>query len=130
MIQATYKGEVEWNNTRGIILALAFSGFYGVQGVGDLLNLAPYEQSTNPGGILDPSLAYNSLLTEPPSNVGPFNENIQGYYTQVNPNAVPTLLNTGLQVFAPGGGELNTNQAYPAAMLAGTVKIIVFVPLQ
>jgi|WetSurMetagenome_2_1015567.scaffolds.fasta_scaffold112313_2 hypothetical protein len=130
MIQASYAGEVEYNNTKGILLKLAFTKFYGVNGVGDLLNLAPYESEQNPNGILDPKLAYNTIIGEPPEKIGVFNEDLGGYYIQLTPNANPTLVNLGVRVFAPGGAELNTNQAYPAAMLNGSATLEVFLPLQ
>ena len=129
-VQASYAGEVEYNNTKGILLKLAFTLFYGANGVGDLLNLAPYESEQNPTGIKDPLLAYNTIIGEPPNNIGLFNENLGGWYIQLAPNAAPTLANLGVRVFAPGGAELNTNQAYPAAMLNGSATLQVFLPLQ
>jgi hypothetical protein len=132
MIQATYNGEVEHNNTKGLLFSLAFSGFYGVQGVGDLVNLAPYEQSENNGGVLDPTGSYNLILNEPPINVGVFAEiKTGGYQFALAPNAVPTLTNLGILIYAPGGAELNTNEAYAGALPAGaSITLMVFVPLQ
>lgn len=130
MIQATYAGSTEHDNTKGLLFKLAFSGNYGVNGVGDLVNLAPYEQSSNPNGILDPNVNYDLILVEPPQNVGVFNEALGGSYTQLQPNANPTLANLGVRMFEPGGGEKATNAAYTAAELAGSVTILAFVPLQ
>ena len=128
MIQAKYAGEAEYNNTKGIFVDLVFSGFYGVAGVGDLLNLAPYEQSANPGGITDAGAAYNNILATPPSTIGPQNTDLGGYYVAVHKPAAPTLYDIGLLMYAPGGAELNSNQAYPAAVLAGTVKLFIAIP--
>ena len=129
-VQASYAGEVEYNNTKGILLKLAFTLFYGINGVGDLLNLAPYESEQNPTGIKDPLLAYNTIIGAPPKNIGLFNEDLGGGYIQLTPNANPTLANLGVRVFAPGGAELNTNQVYPAAVLNGSAVLEVFLPLQ
>lgn len=130
MILATYDGEIEWANSKGLLFKLAFSGDYGQNGVGDLVNLAPYELSTNPNGVQDPKLSYNLLLEQPPSNIGIFNEQLGGSYTQPQPNAVPTLTNLGLRMYEPGGNEKATNAAYTAAELAGSVTLLVLVPLQ
>ena len=130
MITLSYQGETERNNTKGLLFKAKFVGFYGVNGVGDLLNLAPVE-GDNPNGVTDPYNAYNMILAEPPTMpIGVEAENIGGYYVQVTPNAVPTLFNFGLRVFAPGGTELNSNQAYAAALTGGSVTLLVFVPLQ
>lgn len=130
MVQATYVGSTEHNNTKGLLFALKFTGNCGVLGVGDLVDLAPFEQSTNPDGILDPSLDYNLILVEPPKNIGVFSENLGGSYVQLTPNAAPTLQNLGVRMFEPGGNEKATNAAYTAAELAGSVTLMAFVPLQ
>lgn len=129
MIQLSFKSEVQYANTRGLLFKAVFTGFYGVNGVGDLLNLAPYELGTNPGGVLDPDLKYNLILAQPTSDIGPFNQNIGGYYCNVRPPAAGmSLYNIGLQIYAPGGAELNSNAAYNAAVLAGYVLLMAFVP--
>lgn len=130
MIIATYQGETEQANTKGLLFKLAFSGLYGTLGVGDLVNLAPFELSANPNGVQDPKLKYNLLLVEPPSDIGIFSEQLGGSYTQPQPNAAPTLTNLGLRMYEPGGNEKATNAAYTAAELAGSVTLLVLVPLQ
>lgn len=122
-VKATYAGETEHNNTKGLLFKLAFTGTYGVNGVGDLLDLSP-------GAIADPTLSYNLELVYPPNNIGVFSEDLGGSYIQLTPNAVPTLQNLGVRVFAANGNELASNAAYSAAVLAGSAKLMAFVPLQ
>lgn len=129
MVQATYAGEAEYNNTKGILVSLKFTGTYGVNGVGDLLNLAPVE-SGNPTGVLDPTSSYNSILTQAPGNIGVFVEDLGGSYIQLTKNAAPTLFNLGVRMYEPGGGEKATNAAYTAAELAGLAKLLIFLPNQ
>ena len=130
MITAKYAGEQQYNNTKGVLFTLTFSGFYGVAGVGDLLNLEPYDVEANPGGVQDPLHAYNSILTQPPVILpAPISQNLAGAYVQITPNAVPTLTNFGVRCFAPGGAELNSNQAYAGTgFAAGSVLLLVFIP--
>lgn len=123
MVKATYAGEVERNNTKGLLFKLKFTGNYGVLGVGDLLDLSP-------GAILDPTLSYNLILNQPPSNLAVTNEPLGGSYIALLPNANPTLQNLGVQMWEPAGAEKATNAAYTAPELAGFAEIIVFVPLQ
>jgi hypothetical protein len=123
MVKATYAGEAERNNTKGLLFKLKFTGNYGVNGVGDLLDLSP-------GAIADPTLSYNLILNQPPSNLGVTNEVLGGSYVALLPNANPTLQNLGVLMYEPGGAEKATNAAYTAAELAGFVEILVFVPLQ
>lgn len=130
MINLAYVGDTEQNNTKGLLFNATFSGTYGVNGVGDLLNLAPSQLGTNPNGITDPKLSYNLILELPPALVGIFSERLGGYYTEPTPNAVPTLQNWGLRMYSPGGVELATGVAYPASVLAGLVVLQIFVPLQ
>jgi len=130
-VQLTYIGEIERNNAKGILLQATFTGVYGVNGVGDLLNLAPYELGANPGGILDPKALYNMILGQVPAiPPGILVENIGGSYCQVKPNAAPTMFNYGLQMFEPGGAEKATAAAYTAAELAGNITLEVFIPEQ
>lgn len=129
-VQATYVGTTENNNAKGLLLELTFTGNYGTNGVGDLVNLAPFELSSNPTGVLDPTLSYNNILAEPPENIGVFSEQLGGSYVQLQPNAAPTLTNLGVRVFEPGGVEKVTGVAYTAAELAGNVKLLAFLPLQ
>lgn len=123
MITATYRGETEHNNTKGLIFRLALTGDYGTNLIGDLIDLTPNK-------VLDPNLAYNLILTEPPNSEGILNANLGGSYCALLPNANPNLANLGLLVYEPGGAEKATNAAYTAAELAGYVDILVFVPLQ
>lgn len=123
MIKATYAGETEYNNTKGLLFNLAFSGNYGVAGVGDLVDLTP-------SAVADPNLAYNLILDQATKNVGVENTQLGGSYISLKPNANPTLANLGVVMYEPGGAEKATNAAYTAAELAGTVKIVAYVPLQ
>jgi hypothetical protein len=127
MVQATYAGELDYNNTKGILLQLAFTDDYGTNGVGDLLDLSP-EGPNDPNGILDPKLAYNAILTQPPTNVGVFSQNLDGSQIQLTPNANPTLKNLGVRMFEPGGAEKTTNAAYTAPELAGSATLLVLIP--
>ena len=130
MIVLQYGGEIEWGNTKGILLKAVFSQNYGVQGTGDPLDMAP-SQKPGDGGVTDPGLGYNLQVAEPPLATGPFSENIGGYYVQVNPAANPTLqLPAYLKVFAPGGAELASNAAYPAAIVNGSVTLLVILAPQ
>lgn len=123
MVQATYAGEAEHDNPKGLIFRLNFTGNYGVNGVGDLLDLTP-------GAIADPNLNYNLILAQPPKNLAVLNEALGGSYIALVPNANPTLQNLGVIMYEPGGAEKATGAAYTAAELAGFVEIEVFVPLQ
>lgn len=129
-VQLSYQAEVEYNNSKGLIFKAVFSGNYGVNLIGDLLNMAPFEPTTNPGGILDPQSSYDHILGIPTANIGVFSENLGGSYVQITPNAVPTLQNAGLRMFEPGGAEKATNAAYTATELAGYVLLMVLVPAQ
>lgn len=122
-VKATYAGEIERNNTKGLLFKLKFTGNYGVNGVGDLLDLTP-------GAVADPLLAYNLILDLPPTNLAVLNEPLGGSYIALLPNANPTLQNLGVLVYSPAGAEKATNAAYTAGELAGFVEIAVFVPLQ
>jgi hypothetical protein len=128
MIKLTYQSEVEYDNTKGIIFKGKLVGNYGVNGVGDLLNLTPSQNNGADGGITDPNASYNYILEQPPGEYGILNESLGGGYIQLTPNAVPSLTNLGAQVFEPSGAEKTTNAAYTAAELAGTFLLIVFVP--
>src|ERR1700743_542130 len=107
-VKATYAGEAEQNNTKGLLFKLTFTGNYGVNGVGDLLDLSP-------GAIADPNLSYNLILAQPPKNFGVQNNQLGGSYIELLANAVPTLKNLGVIMYEPGGGEKATNAAYTAA---------------
>jgi hypothetical protein len=131
MIKLAYQAEREYNNAKGIILRATFSGNYGAQGVGDLLNLTPSQNGGLDGGITDPKAAYDHILGEPPNVIAILNANIGGYTASIKPNAVPTLTNFGLQIW-DAVTEITT-EAYAsvsALIVAGYVDIEVLVPLQ
>lgn len=115
------------SNPDTIFVAAVFTGNYGVNGVGDLLNLQPFQAGVNPGGITDPTnlgfIGPNEPLVIAP---GVQDENIGGYYIQ--PTLGTTLLNCALRVFAPNGNELATNAAYPAAITGGSVTLEIVLP--
>jgi hypothetical protein len=122
-IKAAYAGSTDHNNSKGLLFKLTFSGNYGVNGVGDLVDLSP-------NAVSDPGSDYNQPLCQAPKNPGVESENLGGYYIQLTPNANPSLSNLGVRVFAPGGGELATNAAYAAAVTGGSATILAFLPLQ
>jgi hypothetical protein len=128
MIKLAYAGETEFNNTKGLIFNATFFGNYGVAGAGDLLNLTPSQNNGADGGVTDPNFSYNEILNQPPTNFAILNEDIGGSYVALHPNAVPTLKNLGLIMYEPGGTEKTTAAAYTAGELAGTVKLVVYLP--
>lgn len=130
MILLKYKSEMQYSNTKALLFQATFVGNYGVLGVGDFLNLAPVQPGSNPNGITDPQIAYNTIIAEPPGDIGVFNENLGGSYVQPNVNAVPTLQNAALRMFEPNGTEKASNAAYTAAELAGSVILMILLPLQ
>ena len=120
------------SNPNKITLHGTFAGNYGVQGVGDPANLAPYSAGNNAGGFTNPeNLALPSLPVWYEQAPAVKAENLDGYYLQVTPaapaagatngvaNTVAPINGFGIRVFAPGGAELATDAAYPAAVLAG-----------
>ena len=129
-VKLAYKGELQYANTKCIVLKATFVGNYGVNGVGDLLNLTPSQNGGADGGITDIGAEYNYILEQPPTIYGPLNEDIGGSYVAIHPNAVPSLTNFGLIMYEPGGGEKATNAAYTASELAGTVQILIGIPGQ
>jgi hypothetical protein len=129
-VKLQYQGELDFNNTKGILLKGTLVGDYGVNGVGDLLDLAPTQNGGADGGITDPNSSYFSLLEQPTANIFPIGHNLGGSYTNIKPNAAPSLSNTGLVVYEPGGNEKATNAAYTAAELAGNFYLLVLVPSQ
>jgi hypothetical protein len=126
-VQLAYAGEGEYNNTKALFFTATFKGNYGVNGTGDLINLEPSQNNGADGGVTDPSLAYNLILTQPPKIMGVINEAIGGSYVAVNIPAKPTLTNIGLIMYEPGGTEKATNAAYTAAELAGNVTLVAYV---
>ena len=129
-VALAFAGSIDFNNAKGLMFNATFTGNYGVNGVGDLMNLNPSQNGGADGGVTDPLGGYNLPITFPPSDFGVLNEALGGSYVVILPNANPSLTNFGLQMFEPGGAEKATNAAYTAAELAGTVKLVFFVPLQ
>ena len=103
-----------------------FSANYGVNGVGDPLNLAPYSAGNNPLGFTNPNniplpelpFAYTQAPTVEAENIG-------GYYVNPSPIVMPAPIEgvaqgiapvNGfyLRMFAPGGVELASNVGYAA----------------
>lgn len=140
MLAAQVIGVSPADNPDRIQVQVAFSGDYGVNGVGDPLNLAPYDQVNNPGGLKNP---LNIPLPEIPAglDVPPavIAENIGGYYVQPSPaapsgategvaNTVAAKNGFALRQYAPGGAELATNAAYNAAVIAGSVVLEIILP--
>lgn len=131
MINLAFQGTKEHNNGKALLFLMTFVGVYGANSVGDLLNLLPVEPGTNPNGITDPKGGYDQPLAQVPSIAPDVNhEEFSGYYCQVQPNANPTLQNYGIRVYAPGGAELATGAAYPAAMTGGSAMLEVELPNQ
>lgn len=129
------------SNPDTITILVTFSGDYGEQGVGDLLNLAPYDVNQNPNGLTNPK---NIPLPSIPAGLEQapevYAENIDGYYVQPDPlvpaaGATNGVANTlaakngiGLRMFAPGGGELATNAAYAGGVIGGNVLLKIHLP--
>ena len=135
--QAKVIGVSPASNPDSIDLFVSFSGNYGVNGTGDVLNLAPFDAVNNPGGFTNPQdIPLPSLpvsLEQAPAVLG---EDIGGYYVNPHPllpgvvaNGVASGINpkTGvfLRQYAPGGAELATNAAYNAAVTAAGAGVIV-----
>jgi hypothetical protein len=129
-VKLQFLADSERNNTKGIIVKATFVGNYGVNGVGDLLNLSPSQNNGADGGITDPKAAYNEILAFPPGEFAILNEDLGGSYVALHPNANPTLTNLGLLMYEPGGAEKATAAAYTAAELAGSVLLEFYVPAQ
>ncbi len=126
-----YAGEVEFNNTKGILFKGTLSGNYGAAqaaGVGDLLNLTPSQNNGADGGVTDPNFTYDEILEQPPGSIGILNAPLGGSYCAIQPNAAPSLNNFGLVVYEPGGTEKAAGAAYTTAEKAGFVLIIAFIP--
>lgn len=125
MLSLAIVGKSPKANPDTLIIKVSYSGNYGVQTVGDLLNLLMQGPGQS-NGLADSASAtgYSGPFpsippTTPLLHMG--DSNLGGYYTEINPGT--TLQNFGLLAYAPGGGELNTNAAYPAAMKAGFTLI-------
>lgn len=130
------------SNPDTIIAAVTFSGDYGTQGVGDLLNLAPYDVNANPTGMTNPkNLPLPSIPAGLESAPEVIAENIGGYYVQPDPlvpaaGATEGVAKTlaakngiGLRMYAVGGtGELATNAAYAGVVTGGNVLIKIQLP--
>lgn len=137
MLAATVLGVSPASNPDSVDYLVTFSGDYGVNGTGDVLNLAPYDQINNPNGAKNPE---NYALPEMPVGVeqapAVLAEDIGGYYVNPHPLTPPAPANgvagslslkTGLYLrqYAPGGAELATNVAYNAAVTAAGAGVIV-----
>lgn len=128
MINLAYQSELQYDNTKFIICKATFVGNYGVNGTGDLMNLAPFELTNNPNGISDAAGNYNLILGALPSEFMIMNEDLGGSYVAVHKTATSTLLALGLIMYEPGGTEKATNAAYTASELAGSVLLGFGVP--
>jgi hypothetical protein len=128
MVNLAYVSELQYDNTKFIICKATFVGNYGTNGVGDLMNLAPYEQSTNPNGITDASAVYNLILGTLPSEFMIMNEDLGGSYVGIHKTATSVFPNLGLIMWEPGGTEKATAAAYTASELAGSVMLAFGVP--
>lgn len=125
------------SNPDSIDFLVTFAGNYGVNGVGDVLNLAPFDAVNNPGGFTNPSLL--ALPNIPPSIAEApaiLAEDIGGYYVNphpLQPGAAVEGVGPGLspktdlhlRQYAPGGAELATNAAYNGAVIAAGAGVLV-----
>lgn len=132
MVQLTFAGYIGTeNNPKTVAFDVAFTGNYGTNLLGDPINFAPYNPSTNPTGVLDPDGAYNLILARNPGRVGIFAQDLGGSYINghnLKP-AVPSLSNGwGLRMYEPGGAEKATAAAYTATELAGTATLMLNIP--
>lgn len=129
------------SNPDKITLLATFSGDYGENGVGDLLNLAPYSADNNAGGFTNPKeiplpelpLGYEQAPAVKAENLG-------GYYLQPAPmgpaaaatngveDTIAPIHGFGLRMFAPGGAELATDAAYAAAVTEGSALLELSLP--
>jgi hypothetical protein len=109
MISLSIVGRSPGVNPDSILVKGTFSGNTGVQGTGDLLNLAPVS-GANPNGMTDPLGI--GLYPDRPLTMAPVleAEDIGGYYVQ--PHLGTTLLNNALRMYSPGGGEVASTTAY------------------
>lgn len=130
MVSLSFVKNKQANNPGSFLVKAVFTGNYGTQGVGDLLNLE-VASPANTNGITDPTSSYDEILATPMTDVGVFSENLGGSYCQIKPPAVGTALtlqNLGLQVFEAGGTEKATAAAYTATELAGYVLLEIMLP--
>lgn len=121
MITLTLVDRIPNENPDLLIAKVAFSGNYGIQGAGDLMNLLGIKDPNGLGG-------WAQLAQAPTIPLLHLGENLGGYYTQLTLPVAPSFTDFGVQVFAPGGGELASNAAYPAAVLGGYVLIGIKIP--
>lgn len=124
-----FDGSLMEDNTKGIYLKGKYTGVYGVNGVGDPVNLSPSQNAGVDGGVSDPNDAYNLIIDQPTAKVFPIGQDLNGYRVQFTPAAVPTLKLAGrLRMYDPTGTELATGAAYSAGVLAGSIELLVSVP--
>jgi hypothetical protein len=125
------------SNPDKIRFLATLSGDYGVEGTGDPLNLAPFDDGNNPGGFTNPQeIPLPPTPASLPSAPSVSVENLGGSYTQISPLVPGTAVSNGvangvaadggffLRVFNPGGGELATDAAYAGAQIAAGAGII------
>lgn len=90
-----------------------------VNGTPDTFNLA---------AIADPEGIGQIPLNNPPLvTPGIFNENMSGYYSEVQKQAAPTLQNYGMRYFQPGGTEVSSG-ATPSQITGGELVLEIVVP--
>jgi hypothetical protein len=118
-----------------------FSANYGVNGVGDPLNLAPYSAGNNPLGFTNPNniplpelpFAYTQAPTVEAENIG-------GYYVNLNPIVMPAPIEGvaqgiapvngfALRMYAPGGTELPTAAPYVAQLTGASAGVQIAITL-
>ena len=125
------------SNPDKIRLLATLSGDYGVQGTGDPLNLAPFDDGNNPGGFTNlKQIPLPELPVVYPSAPSVLTENLGGSFTQVSPlvpavaevngvaGGVAAINGFGLRVFNAGGGELATDAAYAGGQIAAGAGVI------
>lgn len=121
MITLTLVDSTPNENPDLLLVKATFSGNYGVNGVGDTMNLA---------AIADPKLLGKTALLglAPTTPLMVLSESIGGSYVQPTLPAAPTLANFTMQMYEPGGAEKATNAAYTAPELAGFVLLGIKIP--
>jgi hypothetical protein len=110
MITLKLVGSSPASNPDTLLVEATFSGDYGVNGVGDLMDFT---------AISDPKLLGRLALLNltPDTPIQVLSQNIGGYDVQPTFPAAPTLKNFGLRMYL-AGVEILTGVAYNAAVTA------------
>ena len=130
MITLQLVGANPVSNPDRFVFQATFSGTYGANGgVGDALNLTPFQSSSNTTGFTDPyELLGEELVANPAVPPGVFAEQLAGGYVQAYLGS--SLNNAYLRCYAANGTELTQGAAYPANFLSGQAVLEILLPLR